>query len=48
MKFGTKVASWMRMMPNFECMYNAEKACNTTLDNENKSQQDMRYIDGAL
>ena len=38
MKFGTKVAQVMRMMPNFEYTHGAEKAHDTTLDDESASQ----------
>ena len=38
MKFGTKVVSGMRMMSEFEYTHSAEKARNTTLDDENASQ----------
>ena len=38
MKFGTKVAKGVRMMPNVEYMHNTEKACDTTLEN------DVHYI----
>ena len=36
-KFGTQVAQEMRMMPNFEYTHSAEKARDTTLDDDNVS-----------
>ena len=33
-KFGKKVAWGMWMMPNFEYMHSAEKACDSTVDDE--------------
>jgi len=47
-KFGTNVAWRTRMMSNVDCTHSAEKARDTTLDNENASQHDVRFSDGAL
>jgi len=38
----------MRMMPEFECTHSTEKVHDTTLDDENASQHNIRFSDGAL
>jgi len=42
--FGTTVAWGMRVMSDFEYMHNAEKVCDTTLDDENASQNVMSVL----
>ena len=47
-KFGTEVAWGMRMIPNFEYTRSAEKACDTTVNDENASQHVTSVLVTAL